>query len=205
MAPPSESGTEQDFAQQRQRRLFDDYRSFAHASTLAACFLAPALIAVPPRKLDLYTFSLAGAFVASANYQLRERTGTGFMGHASRRWHFHDRPLPPLRQGQGQDDDAGNSVNGYQRIPLEPMVQDAERRNGTSTLRDQARGAWTGAQSEDWKQRRLKEEQEKLEQGEGYGSMIVDQIWEVWNQGEKKAEELKEMDEEVVQKRNNRG
>ena len=30
---------------------------------------------------------------------------------------------------------------------------------------------------EDWKAERLKEEQEKLDQGEGYGDMIKDQIW----------------------------
>lgn len=51
---------------------------------------------------------------------------------------------------------------------------------------------------DDWKARRLADEQKKLDEGEGYGSMIVDQIWDVWNWGEKKAEELKEKDEQVV-------
>ena len=58
-----------------------------------------------------------------------------------------------------------------------------------------------GGETEGWKERRLKEEQEKLDQGEGYWDMIVDQVWEVWNWGEKKAEDLKEKDEEVVESR----
>ncbi|KIW34240.1 uncharacterized protein PV07_01033 [Cladophialophora immunda] len=192
---PSESDPAQDLAQRH--RLFDDYRSFLNASTLAACFLAPALIALPPRKLDLFTFSLTGAFVAAANYQLRERTGLGFMGHASRRFHIRQMPRHGL--------EVTASTNGDQRLPFEHMVPDTARESGGSALQDKARGAWTRGQNEDWKQRRLEEEQEKLEQGEGYGSMIVDQIWEVWNQGEKKVDELKERDEEAVQKRKDRG
>ena len=50
-----------------------------------------------------------------------------------------------------------------------------------------------GGETEGWKERRLREEQEKINQGEGYGSMIMDQIWEVWNWGDKnKAEEVKD-------------
>ena len=44
----------------------------------------------------------------------------------------------------------------------------------------------------------MKEEQENIDNGEGYGGMTMDQIWEVWNWGEKQGEELKEKDEEVV-------
>ncbi|OAL29855.1 hypothetical protein AYO22_01761 [Fonsecaea multimorphosa] len=193
MAPPS--SPEEDLSQLHQQRRFSDYHTFLHNSTLAALFLAPALIALPPRKLDLYTFSLTGAFVAAANYQLRERTGLGFMGHASRPF-LHNRLRNGMEEGAGSTaTGATQRLPGFEHAPLPDMARES---NGTSsTLRDKAQ--------EDWKQRRLKEEQEKLEQGEGYGSMIVDQIWEVWNQGEKKVEELEERDEEAVQKQRDRG
>ena len=40
---------------------------------------------------------------------------------------------------------------------------------------------WMGGEREGWKERRLREEREALEEGRGYGGLIWDQIWEVWN------------------------
>jgi hypothetical protein len=40
-----------------------------------------------------------------------------------------------------------------------------------------------------------------LAEGRGYGGLILDQIWEVWNWGQVKAEEVKEIDEKVVQEK----
>ena len=64
----------------------------------------------------------------------------------------------------------------------------------TTTLDERGKGD-VGS---DWRAERLKEEREKLAQGEGYGGMIKDQIWEVWTWGEKKAETLKEKDAQVL-------
>jgi hypothetical protein len=41
---------------------------------------------------------------------------------------------------------------------------------------------WMGGESDDWKQRRIEEDKKALESGKGYGDIIMDQIWEVWNQ-----------------------
>lgn len=46
--------------------------------------------------------------------------------------------------------------------------------------------AWMGDEKEGWKERRLQEEREALEEGRGYGSLIMEQIWEVWNWGKKR-------------------
>ena len=91
-----------------------------------------------------------------------------------------------------------------QRLLEEPMSSrfsegDNEgSRRAPSKLEAAAKELWMGGEKEGWKERRLKEEQEKISQGEGYGSMIMDQIWEVWNWGEKKGEELEKGDREVV-------
>lgn len=176
--------------------MFKDYSTFVHTTTLAACIVAPVLIALPPRKLDLYTFSLAGAFVASANHQVKERTGLGFVGHASRpfvaggpTWTRGGAAPAPLDQREMGVMSAGSETAGF--VEKQLQLQQQQQRGMTIMADQKAR--------EDWKTQRLKEEQEKLDQGEGYGSMIVDQIWEVWNQGETKAEELKNKDEQVVQ------
>lgn len=42
---------------------------------------------------------------------------------------------------------------------------------------------WMGDEKEDWKQRRIEDDKKALEEGKGYGDIIMDQIWEVWNQG----------------------
>jgi hypothetical protein len=53
---------------------------------------------------------------------------------------------------------------------------------------------WMGDESDDWKQKRIEEDKKALEEGKGYGDIIMDQIWEVWNQttGKGKKEEKAE-------------
>lgn len=44
-------------------------------------------------------------------------------------------------------------------------------------------------QRDAWKVQREKEIKEDIEEGKGFGDMIVDQIWEVWNWGKPKDDE----------------
>lgn len=81
------------------------------------------------------------------------------------------------------------------------LVSSGTTRNPPSALEAAAKELWMGGEREGWRERRLREEQEKITRGEGYGSMIMDQIWEVWTWGEKKAEEVKGRDKEVLYRR----
>jgi hypothetical protein len=58
-----------------------------------------------------------------------------------------------------------------------------------------------GGEGDDWKAKRDAKEKEALEEGKGYGGLIMDQIWEVWNGGKEKVEQIKEEDEKVVAER----
>lgn len=181
----------------QRQRMTDDYHRFLNAGSLATCVLAPIIIALPPRKLDLYTFTLAGAFVVSADYQLKERSGRGF---ASRM------PTPfgmPQRARELQLEQQEAQARQEQRRLLEeagPVSLPAQKTG--SLLEEKAKELWMGGETEGWKERRLREEQERLANGEGYGSMIMDQIWEVWNWGDKKkGHELNEEDDKAVQKK----
>lgn len=60
---------------------------------------------------------------------------------------------------------------------------------------------WLGSEDKNWKEKRDQREREYLEEGKGYGALIMDQIWEVWTWGKDKTEEIKEKDEEVLEKR----
>lgn len=69
---------------------------------------------------------------------------------------------------------------------VEKMRQDKER----SMLQK----VWYGQEGENWKQKRDEKEKKALEEGKGYGDLIIDQIWEVWNWG--KTEEGNEDEKE---------
>jgi hypothetical protein len=159
---------------EQKMHMTDSYHKFVHNTSLAMLVVAPVLIALPPRKLDFYTFTLGGIFAISGNQLLRERNGVGILG------------LLPGRSMEASVVAASQGRILEEPIKTDPKVKEIMR-EGRKKLGD-----------EGWKERRLKEEQEKLDQGEGYGGMIMDQIWDVWNWGEKKAEKLEEKDKQVI-------
>lgn len=69
---------------------------------------------------------------------------------------------------------------------LESPVK-AEEGSVVGEIQKQTRGA--ESQREAWKIQREKEIKEDVEEGKGFGDMIMDQIWEVWNQGKVPEEE----------------
>lgn len=63
-------------------------------------------------------------------------------------------------------------------------VEHHEQKSAIGELQKEGRGA-----RETWKMQRRKEIEEDVEEGKGFGDMIMDQIWEVWNQGKTEDEE----------------
>lgn len=117
---------------------------------LIAC---PLLIILPPRKLDLYTFTLTGAWVFSFNGLAfgRTRTGnTGVFGTAQVDAASGERERSGLEVGNGE------GVKGL------------------------ARKIWMGDERPGWQRRRLEREREELEAGKGYGDIIMEQVREVF-------------------------
>ncbi|CAI6332774.1 unnamed protein product [Periconia digitata] len=135
----------------------------------------PVIALLPPRKLDLYTFSLAIGFYLSADHLAQSSTG---------------RPL--LQQF--------SFTNPVTTLPTEraernrELLKEAERvrREGLGELKDKERErgvlerVWMGGESEGWKERRLEEERKALEEGKSFADMIFEQIWHVWNWGDDK-------------------
>lgn len=187
------------------------YESFKHYSALGLFFGAPIIIALPPRKLDFYTFLLGSGFMLSANQLYKERRlrqlGSPFFGGAQ----AIIASATADKAGGGDDDAAKTRYEIVQeqlrrekedrnhRRFLETRSEagevavaaegDGEARGGRPGLQGQLQKVWMGGEKAGWKERRLAEEQEKISKGEGYGGMIMDQIWEVWNWGKETAEE----------------
>ncbi|EEH35557.2 hypothetical protein PAAG_06604 [Paracoccidioides lutzii Pb01] len=69
-----------------------EYEKFKNFAAYTFLIASPVCIALPPRKLDFYTFSLGAAFVVSANHISSVRTGRGILGHIQSRIVDHGRP-----------------------------------------------------------------------------------------------------------------
>lgn len=154
------------------------YLRFKHVASLILVVAAPILIALPPRKLDLYTFTLTTAFLLSANQLTLERSGRSILGHMNP-YSLHE--LPSQRAHEVQD-----RLRKERLLQIEKSgrsLQEAERE--IDKRRPLGEKLWMGGEKEGWKERRLREEQEAIEEGRGYGSLIMEQIWDVWNWGKK--------------------
>ena len=143
---------------------------------VAAC---PVLIALPPRKLDLYTFTLGTTFLLSLNQVVTTRSGRNLYEH--------------LPRFDGLPTDRARRVNR--------QLKDEKGDKGEKDTRGVLEKVWMGDETSGWRERRLQEEQKRLQSGEGYWDLIMDQIKEVWKDEAKKVEELKEMDERVEEEK----
>lgn len=188
--PPQSAGDDNNTHAIRQA----DYIRFKHYAAWTFVVASPILIALPPRKLDHYTALLAGAFVASANHLTREHTGRSILEHIQGRF---ARP--------SSSSSSSSSSSFFQELPSERALEiqaklraarDAQIRDGTVTgeelerlkRRQQqekslAERIWMGGETDGWKERRLREERKALEEGKGYGDLILEHIWDVWNWG----------------------
>jgi hypothetical protein len=188
-----------------------------HNVALGALIVCPIVILLPPRKLDIYTLALVGGTFFGANQLTYESTGTSIVSR-QKRWMESMSPgqeLPPkalemqarlkaekeyrLRQSEGllvkgKEEREGKVLQELARRKEEDRVQEGRERGLVEKI-------WMGSEGDDWKAKRAQTEKEALAEGRGYGGLIMDQIWEVWNWGQVKAEEVKEIDEKVVQER----
>jgi len=160
---------------------------------LALALTCPLLIALPPRKLDFYTFTLSGLFVFSAQElafgdarrAATQRAGsTGVMGVLGRAEVDADADakgggtvaLPGVEAGMG---------------PAELLRRKEGRGKGEGVL-GMAKDLWMGDEEAGWKERRVAEERERLEGGEGYWDLILGQVREAFGRDRSTGERVGE-------------
>jgi hypothetical protein len=81
------------------------WRTAFYNSSIGLCVLCPAVMLLPPRKLDLYTLGLGVTFFMSAGYVSEVRTGHGLL------WHL-GRQLPAGRQRARDEADMAELERG---------------------------------------------------------------------------------------------
>ncbi|KAK2753154.1 hypothetical protein FQN54_007980 [Arachnomyces sp. PD_36] len=164
-----------------------EYVKFKHYAALTFLFASPVLIALPPRKLDFYTFSLGGAFLLSSNHITRERTGRGITEHLSS---FSSNSFSTIPNNE-RAEAVRARLRAEKELKGETLgLKDAEKEKA-GEQRNVVEKIWMGGEEEGWKEKRLKEEQKALDEGKGYGDLIQEHIWEVWNWGKSGEEEKK--------------
>ena len=145
------------------------YNRIVRNLAIGGAIACPIIILLPPRKLDLYTFSLSVGFYLSADHLVTLRTGRGLV-----------QQFAPKTDAMPTD-----KAREMQRVIRE------EREKGRIGGEEGEKGLfgriWMGGEKEGWKERRLEEERRALEEGKGYWDMIGEQIWEVWNWDNKKS------------------
>lgn len=151
------------------------YASTLHNLAVASVVIAPALALLPPRKLDVYTLTLTGITVYSANHLYRTSYGHSIWDRLS--------PTTSTEPGSSLPTDRAREFQKQFRA----REEERKRAQGGAANEPDKRGlvdrVWMGSEKEGWSERREKEVQKKLDEGKGYGDIIMDQIWEVWNWG----------------------
>jgi hypothetical protein len=187
-----------------------DYLTFKRYAAWTFVVAAPILIALPPRKLDLYTVALSGAFVGSANALYRENNprGLGILDDIQKQIFApkqrSDAPSAAGSSGMfnGLPTERAMEVQARLRAAREASLSgdELEKYRAARHAQDRSMGEkiWLGGETEGWKERRLREEQKALEEGKGYGDLIMDHIWEVWNWGQRRPSSASESEKKDV-------
>ncbi|KAK3080760.1 hypothetical protein LTS18_013433 [Coniosporium uncinatum] len=160
--PPTSSETEQ-------------YRTLIRNASWALLIACPLVMALPPRKLNIPTLGLGITWLASADHITYEKTHKSIWQHISPFSAANQMPTEKARE--------------YQRA----MREKREAEEAAETIekeRTLVQKVWMGGEKEDWRRRRAEEDRRKIAEGQGFGSMIMEQIWEVvtWGKGGKEEE-----------------
>ncbi|OAG09445.1 uncharacterized protein CC84DRAFT_1160598 [Paraphaeosphaeria sporulosa] len=163
------------------------YNRYKRNIAIGGVLICPTIALLPPRKLDLYTFSLAIGFYLSADHLAESYKGRSLLSLMTPSFRNPVSSLPT------------DKARETSRILKEREEAERARREGLEGLgkerEKEKKGLlgkiWMGGEEEGWKQRRLEEERKALEEGKSYTDLILEQIWEVWNWDKKKGEDGK--------------
>ena len=196
-----------------------------HNVSVAALIVCPVVMALPPRKFDIYTGLLMTGTFLGGNQLAYEYTGRSFLARCKARMQAlqslgsGEQSLPEkakITQARlrAEREMRAKMMSERQSLYANPVVEEkvvekeggvldeVRRKQEDGEKKRKERGiigrVWFGGEPDDWKAKRDQREREALEEGRGYGGLIMDQIWEVWNWGKEKDEDLKEKDEGVV-------
>lgn len=161
--------------------------AFIHNSAIAGAVIAPLAMLLPPRKVDLRFFVLAGAFSLATNQLAYEYTGQSIYGRFG------------SRMGSMVGTDLPEGAKRTQQLIREAREREAAQKakeqeiDEKTGLRKTLHDTWMGGEDPNWKAKRAEEHKRKFEEGQGIGDLIIEQVADVvsgnYGKGAKKGEE----------------
>ncbi|KAK3351345.1 hypothetical protein B0H65DRAFT_421077 [Neurospora tetraspora] len=152
-----------------------------HNSAIIVSVLAPIGLLLPGRGRG--QFSVQNAILGSGTFwgfnQLSfDYTGKSIYQRSNEKW------AKVLSTGDALPEQAkkNKALIEAERARRKLAQEQAEQKEHAEKNGGVLTKIWMGDEKEGWKEKRLEEEKKALESGKGYGSLIMDQIWEVWNQ-----------------------
>ncbi|KAF5023814.1 hypothetical protein F66182_4122 [Fusarium sp. NRRL 66182] len=151
--------------------------AFIHNSAIAGAVIAPLAMLLPPRKVDLRFFVLAGAFSIATNQLAYEYTGSSIYARfGNRMGSLVGTDLPEGAKRTQQLLREHREREAAQKAKQDHQQEDVKK-GVAKTLND----VWLGGEDKDWREKRAKEHQHKFEEGKGIGDIIMEQIADVWS------------------------
>jgi hypothetical protein len=150
-----------------------NYAKTLRNTAMVVAVACPLLMLLPPRKLDFFTAGLGITTVYSTNYLVRDSTGRSIQQHLT-----GYRP-PVVPRGNVQTDEAHTQASDAIRLERQEALRASRERASIAEQVEATKQA-------KWAQERNQEVQDALDVGKGFGDIIIDQVYEVWNWGKKR-------------------
>ncbi|KAK1770326.1 hypothetical protein QBC33DRAFT_616765 [Phialemonium atrogriseum] len=170
-----------------------------HNIALIAAVVGPIGLLLPGRgrgSLTLQNAILGAGSFFGLNQLAHDYTGRSVLQRSSDRWAAllrpFDSPLPDkaLATRQLMEAERARRAAALPTEGGERAAAEAEMRRRQEAQEAARRGfferVWMGGEGAGWKERRRDEDKKAMDSGKGVGDIIMDQIWEVWNQGKGK-------------------
>ncbi|TQS35247.1 hypothetical protein Golomagni_04335 [Golovinomyces magnicellulatus] len=196
-------------------QLDKDLRNkYIHYTSWACLIGGPIILALPPRKLDLYTLGILIGIFAGANEVSREQTGISMIDRIGQRLARSTAALPPqaveLQQRRLREErERARKIQDVQRISYPDNTLQSTTKQEAPADQKKSTGfwhkVWMGGEDDNWREERLRKEREALESGKGYFDLIKDQVWEVWNSDRSDEEKKTDLETKNTSKKNGLG
>ncbi|KJZ74243.1 hypothetical protein HIM_06474 [Hirsutella minnesotensis 3608] len=165
---------------------------FIHNAAIAGAILAPVAMALPPRKIDIRFFVLAGCFSLATNQLAYEYTGQSIYSR------FGNRASNVMGFGipEGAQRTQQLLKEHKEREAARKQAQkeaDAKADKNTGLIKD----IWMGGEDENWSEKRAEEHRKSFQEGKGLSDIILEQVMDVAS-GNWKGSSSKKGDDERI-------
>ena len=150
------------------------YAQTLRATAMVTAVACPLLALLPPRKLDFFTAGLGITTIYSTNYLVRDYTGRSIQQHMT------GYKPPVLARESMQKDEAQTQASDAARSERQEALMSSNKER--MSVAEQVEGT----RQAKWARERNQEVQDALDVGKGFGDIIIDQVYEVWNWGKKR-------------------